>query len=99
MRHAHTGDDRRIPQDDRCVREVVEQPHSCADGLTRRRDSQIRNEEVDVEFALVARLRDAQTFEVNDEVELAPNGEGFGMGYAMWRDGEFGTTPPWEALH
>ena len=30
MRDTHTGDDCRIPEDDRCVREVVEQPHSCA---------------------------------------------------------------------
>jgi hypothetical protein len=30
MRDTHTGDDRRIPEDDRCVREVVEQPYSCA---------------------------------------------------------------------
>src|SRR5713101_4516237 len=30
MRDTHTGGDRRIPEDDRCVREVVEQPHSCA---------------------------------------------------------------------
>jgi len=31
MRDTHTGDDRRIPEDDGCVREVVEQPHSCAE--------------------------------------------------------------------
>ena len=30
MRDTHTDDDCRIPEDDRCVREVVEQPHSCA---------------------------------------------------------------------
>jgi hypothetical protein len=30
MRDTHTGDDCRIPEDGRCVREVVEQPHSCA---------------------------------------------------------------------
>ena len=30
MRDTHAGDDCRIPKDDRCVREVVEQPHSCA---------------------------------------------------------------------
>ena len=30
MRDTHTGDDCRIPEDDRCVRDVVEQPHSCA---------------------------------------------------------------------
>jgi hypothetical protein len=30
MRDTHTGDDCRIPENDRCVREVVEQPHSCA---------------------------------------------------------------------
>ena len=30
MRDTGTGDDCRIPQDGRCVREVVEQPHSCA---------------------------------------------------------------------
>jgi hypothetical protein len=30
MRDTHTGDDCRIPEDDRCVREMVEQPHSCA---------------------------------------------------------------------
>ena len=30
MRDPHTGDDRRIPEDGRCVREVVEQPHACA---------------------------------------------------------------------
>jgi hypothetical protein len=30
MRDTHTGDDCRIPEDDRCVREVVEQPHSYA---------------------------------------------------------------------
>jgi hypothetical protein len=29
MRDTHTGDDCRIPEDDRCVREVVEQPHSA----------------------------------------------------------------------
>jgi hypothetical protein len=31
MRDTHTGDDCRIPEDDRCVREVVEQRHSCAE--------------------------------------------------------------------
>jgi len=31
MRDAYTGDDCRIPEDDRYVREVVEQPHSCAE--------------------------------------------------------------------
>ena len=31
MRDTHTGDDRRIPEDDGCVREVVQQPHSCAE--------------------------------------------------------------------
>ena len=31
MRDTHTGDDRRIPEDDGCVREVVEQPYSCAE--------------------------------------------------------------------
>ena len=30
MRDTHTGDDCRVPEDGRCVREVVEQPHSCA---------------------------------------------------------------------
>jgi hypothetical protein len=30
MRDTHTGDDCRIHEDDWCVREVVEQPHSCA---------------------------------------------------------------------
>jgi hypothetical protein len=30
MRDTHAGDDFRIPEDDRCVREVVEQPHSGA---------------------------------------------------------------------
>lgn len=56
----------------------------------------VRNEEVDVEFALMARLRDLQSEDLRDEVELGPNGEGLGMGYAMWRDGEFGDTPPWK---
>ena len=31
MRDTDTGDDCRIPEDDRCVREVVEQPHPCAE--------------------------------------------------------------------
>jgi hypothetical protein len=31
MRDTHTGDDCRIPEDGRRVREVVEQPHSCAE--------------------------------------------------------------------
>ncbi len=31
MRDTHTGDDGRIPEDGRCVREVVEQSHSCAE--------------------------------------------------------------------
>ena len=31
MRDTHTGDDCRIPEDDRGVREVVEQPNSCAE--------------------------------------------------------------------
>ena len=31
MRDTHTGDDCRIPEDDRCVREMVEQPHPCAE--------------------------------------------------------------------
>jgi hypothetical protein len=31
MRDTHTGDDSRIPEDDRCVREVIEQPHSVAE--------------------------------------------------------------------
>jgi hypothetical protein len=30
MGDAHTGDDDRVAEDDRCVRELVEQPHSCA---------------------------------------------------------------------
>ena len=30
MRDTHTGDDSGIPEDDRCVLELVEQPHSCA---------------------------------------------------------------------
>lgn len=30
MRDAGIGDDCRIREDDRCVREVVEQPHSCS---------------------------------------------------------------------
>jgi hypothetical protein len=30
MRDAYAGDDGRIPEDDRCVREVVEQPHPRA---------------------------------------------------------------------
>lgn len=30
VRDAHTGDDCRIPEDGRRVREVVEEPHSCA---------------------------------------------------------------------
>jgi hypothetical protein len=31
MRDTHTGDDRWIPEDDRSVREVVEQPYACAE--------------------------------------------------------------------
>ena len=31
VRDTHTGYDRRIPEHDRRVREVVEQPHSCAE--------------------------------------------------------------------
>ena len=30
MGDTHTGDDGRVPEDDRCVRELLEQPHSCA---------------------------------------------------------------------
>ena len=31
MCDTHTGDDRWTPEDDRCGREVVEQPHPCAE--------------------------------------------------------------------
>jgi hypothetical protein len=31
MRDTHTGDDCRIPENGRCVRKAVEQPHSCAE--------------------------------------------------------------------
>ena len=31
MRDTHAGDDRRITEDGRYLREVVEQPHSCAE--------------------------------------------------------------------
>ena len=56
----------------------------------------VRNERVTLELALIARLRDFdEASAVVDEVELAPHGEGLGMGYWMWRDGDFGTTPEW----
>jgi hypothetical protein len=31
VRDTYAGDDCRIPEDGRCVRKVVEQPHSCAE--------------------------------------------------------------------
>lgn len=91
-----------LPQDVRSkVEGIIDEALNGAMDLLDGVIPRVRNEELDVEFALIARLHDVQTKGdlIRDEVELAPNGEGLGMGYAMWRDGEFGTTPPWEFSH
>lgn len=59
------------------------------DGVT---DS-IRSEHLQLEFALIARLRESDTGEPVMEVELAPMGEGLCIGYHSWVDGDFGATP------
>jgi hypothetical protein len=53
----------------------------------------IRNEDVEVEFVLSARLRRRENQEVIAQVELGPNGEGLRMGYAGWLEDDFGDVP------
>ncbi|MEA2522069.1 MAG: hypothetical protein QOI81_1715 [Actinomycetota bacterium] len=53
----------------------------------------IRNEDVEVEFVLSARLRRREDREVIADVELAPDGEGLSVGYQRWLAGDFGGSP------
>jgi hypothetical protein len=53
----------------------------------------IGNDQVGIEFVISARLRDKTTGEVSGVVELGPNGEGLGMGFAGWVQGDFGSLP------
>jgi hypothetical protein len=53
----------------------------------------IGNDQVGIEFVISARLRDKTTGEVSGVVELGPNGEGLGMGFAGWVQGDFGSSP------
>jgi hypothetical protein len=53
----------------------------------------IRNEEVDVEFVLSARLRSREGQEVIAEVELGPDGDGLSAGFQRWLADDFGGVP------
>jgi hypothetical protein len=53
----------------------------------------IRNDELSLEFALIARVRVRANGEAVDEVELAPDGEDLQIGFHSWLDGDFGDTP------
>jgi hypothetical protein len=59
------------------------------DGVT----PSIGNEDLDVEFVLIARVSDRVTGQVIDEIELGPNGEGLCMGFHGWVEGDFGSVP------
>jgi hypothetical protein len=48
--------------------------------------------DLNLEFALIARLRDPDSDETVEELELAPDGEGLCIGYAGWVEGDFGAT-------
>jgi hypothetical protein len=59
------------------------------DGVTR----PIGNDHLSMEIVASARLRDKTTGEVSEVVELGPDGEGLGMGFAGWVEGDFGSMP------
>jgi hypothetical protein len=54
----------------------------------------IRNDQLDLEFALLARLRETSSGSTVDEVELGPSGEGLCIGFHAWVEGDFGSATP-----
>lgn len=53
----------------------------------------VRNEEVDVEFVLSARLRRRADSEVIADIQLGSEDEGLCKGYDGWVAGDFGAVP------
>jgi hypothetical protein len=54
----------------------------------------IRNDQLDLEFALLARLRETSSGSTVDEVELGPSGEGLCIGFHGWVERDFGSATP-----
>jgi hypothetical protein len=48
-----------------------------------------------VDYALISRVRNKETYEVVESTELAPEGDGLCMGFWGWREGDFGQNE-WE---
>jgi hypothetical protein len=71
------------------VDEVLYAVVQVLDGVTR----PIGNDQVDMQIVVSARLRDKATGEISELVELGPEGEGLGMGFAGWVEGDFGSLP------
>ena len=50
----------------------------------------ISDEAFDWEYLLKVRITSRDTQKVIEEIELAPDGDGLCMGYAGWKEGDFG---------